>query len=54
MLSLGDAVGVISEAGEQRFVEEPTPRAEGKKELPLRAELDVIAGARRPLSLARR
>jgi hypothetical protein len=28
MLSLGDAVGDTSEAGEQRFVEELLPRAE--------------------------
>jgi hypothetical protein len=39
---LGDAVWGTSEAGEQRFVEEPPPRrAEGEKGLPLRAELDA-------------
>jgi hypothetical protein len=36
MLSLGDAVGDTSEADEQRLIEEPPPRAEGEKGLPLR------------------
>jgi hypothetical protein len=44
LLSLGDAVGGDSEAGEQRFMEEPPPRAEGEKGLPLRAKLNVKCG----------
>jgi hypothetical protein len=41
LLSLCDAVGSTSEAVEKRFVEEPPPRAEGEKVLPLRADLDI-------------
>jgi hypothetical protein len=40
LFSLSDAVGSTSEADEQRFLEESTPRAEGEKGLPLQAELD--------------
>jgi hypothetical protein len=44
LLSLGDAVGDISESGEQRIVEESPPRAKGEKVLPLRAELGAKSG----------
>jgi hypothetical protein len=44
LVPLCDAVGGTSEADEQRFMEESPPRAEGKKALPLRAELDLMGG----------
>ena len=59
LLSLIDAVWSTSGVGKQRFMEEPPPRAEGEKGLPLWPELDIksggrVGGARQPLGLARR